>query len=158
MTTTYDGMPVALRRINADVAARGGAVVGSARRWALTHPDPRLPAVTIVFAADGDVAVQVTAAELILLDASVVATPDPGHGRTGLEYTLDAILSGGYLQFVATTPDGQPAAHGWQLHRADGIVGNTGYDLPMPADAIDRARRTWRYHWTQYPAWPSSAA
>jgi hypothetical protein len=151
-----DGFPLCLYRIRDEVTPRGGRITGSGFDWKLVPPTAAWPAVQVTFGSDGDVNIQVTPAELIIIDAGFAYTPMPGHDLSDLDYALDGILAGNYAQFSATTNDGTQTAHGWQLRTATNTLGNTAYDIPVPADQPADTARSWHYSWTTYPAWPSA--
>lgn len=146
-----DGTPVALRRIRLGVEARGGWLVGSGAQWTLHHPQPGVSVPVVDFLPDGDVGIHLGRGR-IYVDVDDVHDPWPGFDRTQLEYDLEAILGGGYAEFVAYDENGQ-TAHGWQLVRADRTAGNTVYDVTMTSDdgESERVRRGWRYEWRWYP-------
>ena len=154
-----DGFPLCLLRIQHLVRTRGGQVSGAGREWRLVPLTPNLPTIRVAFGSDGDANIQVSADELIVIDADATYSPYPGHDSTELDAALVAILDGQYEQFTATTADGASAAHGWKLPTEVGTLGTTGYTIAVPTDEHQAAqlKTDWRYHWTRYPAWPTQA-
>jgi hypothetical protein len=143
----------------ADLAtAHGARFSGGGVDWALIHPATGAE-IRLRLDADepGDVRLEFDGPRpdlgrrVVYLDAAMVADPEVAE----LYDVVSSILEGRMRQYVAYDQAGQVAAYGWQVQLAGGRISgdHNVAGLPVEESARTAVRGTWRYAWTECPAW-----